>query len=298
MHYEKKEFNKLSLQTAIQNSMLFLSTILIAILLLYIHAPSEFWWPIKFIDIINVIAQIATAAAFFLAIHQYRKNKESERQKVLIEESRALINKMKTEAEAFSNIQHPNLESAINFMEKITSHAGNFDAIFKVLNEDIHKAIVRMHWQDMYFIELNKAVQYFNSSMSLVDFNVLPTTYLKALAQFSYAQLKGENPSPIFVDYLKLQFIANLESVKCELKIDNEHHLTIYLFEKCLFDNNDLNDHLFGCLNRIDIRVRSPLIAVINEKHHLQGQARDPNTFKMFWSLPIESQSDALQQQG
>lgn len=294
MHYEKKGFNKASLNILFQNSIICVSIALIFILLLYIYAPFEFWWPIKFIDIINVIAQIATASAFFLAIYQYRKNKESERQKVLIEESRALVSKMKAEADTFSNIINPGLESSIMFMEKIVSQAGNFDAIFKVLNEDIHKAIVRMHWQDFYFVDLSKAVQHFNASINLEDFNVRPVTYLRALSQLNDARIKGQNPSPIFNDYLKLQFVSCVEDVKNELKIDNEHHLKMYLFERCLFRDDALGDHLYGCLNRIDIRVRSPLIAVLNEKYIMQDLNRDPHTFKMFWSLPAESQSNVL----
>jgi hypothetical protein len=145
MHYEKKGFTKNSIKNLLKNLTIPISIGFILILNMYTYAPFEFWWPIKFIDIINAIAQIATAAAFFLAIHQYRKNKESERQKVLIEESRTLINKMKAEAETYSKTLPLTLKKSISFMDKMINHAGNFDAIFRELNEDIHKAIVRMH---------------------------------------------------------------------------------------------------------------------------------------------------------
>lgn len=65
MHYEKKGFNTISLKALIQNSAIGILSLVAFVLLLYVHAPFEFWWPIKFIDLINVIAQIATASAFF-----------------------------------------------------------------------------------------------------------------------------------------------------------------------------------------------------------------------------------------
>lgn len=286
MHYEKKGFDTASLKTLIQNSAIGFLSLAVFVLLLYIHAPFEFWWPIKFIDLINAIAQIATASAFFLAVHQYRKNKESERQKVLIEESRALINRIKSAADAFSGVVNTNVKNSISFMDEVCGHAGNFNAIFNELSEDIHKAIVRMHWQDMYFGELNRAVEHFNNTMTLSDFNVSPTTHLRAFQKMHRRESSGAEPLPCFEKYLSYQFLVDLPEVSFELQINNDVHMTMHAFEKTFFDNEALKDHLYGCFNIIDIRVRSPLMAILNERFLVQEIKRDPLSYKAFWHSP------------
>ncbi|WP_339530891.1 MULTISPECIES: hypothetical protein [unclassified Pseudomonas] len=285
MHYEKKWLYKTSKQKMLANAALAIVALTVILLLLYIHAPHDFWWPMKFIDIINVIAQLATAAAFFLAIYQYKKNSDSERQKVLIDEARTLITKMKTISESFSGIEGPSRKQAMSFMNDMTSHAGNFNAIFASLNEGIHKAIIRMHWQDMYFKELHNAIQYFNATIDITKFKVHQTEYLKALSKFS--SLKNNNgPAPIFSNYIMLQYMINISFIREKTQIDNDDHLTLYLFEKTFLDNDTLKDHLFGCLNHIDIRVRAPLIAVINELYSIQPQTRDSQAYKTFYPIP------------
>jgi len=289
MHYEKKGINKKTLKMLLGILTIPLLISVIFILILYIYTPSEFWWPIKFIDIINAFAQVATAGAFFLAIHQYRKNKESERQKVLIEEARNLINAMKLEADSYSNVLRPTLKKAMSFMSNMINHAGNFDAIFKETNEGIHKAVVRMHWQGMYFGELTHAVQKFNERVSFTDFSVPHEDYVRALMHAKYAENNFPKPAPIFLEYIRLQFISNLSNVKKHLKIHGEDHLTMHLFESVLFNDSALSDHLYGTFNRIDIRVRSPLIAVINESFISHENFRERDSFKAFWPIPADS---------
>ena len=140
----------------------------------------------------------------------------------------------------------------------------------------------------MYFGELTKSVQKFNESTTFVDFNVPSEAHLKALVQAKYAENTSDKPTPIFLEYVRLQYISNLSYVNSELKISSDEHLTMHLFEKLLFDNDTLNDHLYGTFNRIDLRTRSPLIAVINERYILQKTNRDRNSFKMFWHIPAE----------
>ncbi|AXI60304.1 hypothetical protein DLD99_07420 [Pseudomonas kribbensis] len=294
MHYEKKGFNTVSLKAVIQNSVIGILSLIAFVLLLYVHAPLEFWWPIKFIDLINAIAQIATASAFFLAVHQYRKNKESERQKVLIEESRALINRIKSDADAFSKNHDTTAKNSISFMDRVCGHAGNFNAIFKELNEDIHKAIVRMHWQDMYFGELNRAIEHFNNTINLNDFNVLPTTQLRAYQKIHHKKSTGTDPLPIFEKYLTYQLLVDLPEVSFELRVDNDTHIAMHVFEKTFFDNEALKDHLYGCFNIIDVRVRSPLMAVLNERFLIQEIKRNPLSYKTFWYFPDSKDSGVI----
>ncbi|MFM9379634.1 hypothetical protein [Pseudomonas sp. UV AK001] len=292
MHYEKKGFDRASLNKLAKKYSYLVFLMVAIILWLYVHAPSEFWWPIKFIDVINVIAQIATALAFLFAVHQYRKNKESERQKVLVEESRALINKLKAEANAFCSLPVVTVKSSVNFMNLASGHAGNFDAIFKELNEDIHKAIVRMHWHDMYFVDMNRAMEHFNKTMSLGDFCVSQETLSTATRQASILRSTGTEPLSGFEDYLKLQYQADLPAVSKELKVDKEARIAMFVFEKLFFDNEALKDHLHGCMNKIDIRIRSPLLAVLNERCMTGEIRRDTSSYKQFYYLKLVEKAE------
>lgn len=285
MHYEKKWLHKTSQLQLLLNSLLITAATIIVLLLMYIHAPLDFWWPVKFTDVINVIAQLATAAAFFLAIHQYRKNSESKRQDILVEESRTLIEKMKNTASNFMDMENPSRQEAMKFLSVMSSHAGNFDSIFSATSEGIHKAIIRMHWQDMYFMELNNAIQHFNNTIKITKFSINQIEYLQALTKLRSAKKIG-NPLPIFSEYINTQFIFSLEHIKSKISIENDDHLTMYIFEQSLLNNKALNDHLYGCMNHIDIRVRCPIIAVINEHYNVQPQTRNPIEYRAFFGEP------------
>ena len=282
MHYEKKEVRTASTYANLDRWVLALLATVMIIFVLCIHAPSEFWLPIKFIDIVNIVAQAATAAAFFLAIHQYRKNNDLERQRVLIEESRVLIDKMKKLAEEFPT-SAVSTEDATLFINKISGHGGNFNAIFKEVNEGIQKAILRMHWQDFYFIELSKAVEHFNSTYDISNYGVSDQNHLNALVAYSGITVKINTPLPIYEPYFKAQYIANLSYIKSQLTVSNEIRASMFVFERLFFDNDSLKDHLYGCLNLIDVRVRSPLLAVLNEQFMGSQVKRDPKAFQAFW---------------
>lgn len=288
MHYEKKEIRKNLSNSYLDRTLLALLAAAMIIFTLYIHAPIEFWWPIKFVDLVNVIAQTATAAAFFLAIYQYRKNSESERQKVLIEESRALIEKMKKIADDYSQLLNSTSSvsslDASTFMQKMSAQEGNFNAIFLEIKEGIQKAIIRMHWQDLYFINLNSAIQNLNTKLDFTDYGVSNKSYLNALTRFSISTLQAiQTPTPIYERYLQLQYLAKSSTVMDELKASNEIRTSLFVFEKLFLENDALRDHLYGSMNIIDVRVRAPLIAVLNEHFMGSEMKRDSLAFKAFW---------------
>lgn len=285
MHYEKKWLYKTSRRQLLWSFVIITATLIVALLLTYLHTPLDFWWPVKFTDIINMVAQLATAAAFFLAIHQYRKNSESKRQDILVDESRTIIEKMKYTAKNFMDSEDPSRQEAIMFLSVMTSHAGNFDAIFLATNEGIHKAIVRMHWQDMYFMEFNNAIQHFNKKITLTKFGISHVEHLQNFARLRSATKIG-NPLPIFSEYINFQYIFNQEQIKSKITIKNDDRFIMHSFEKTLLNNKALNDHLYGCMNFIDIRVRCPMMAVINEQYDIQHQTRNPNEYRAFFADP------------
>lgn len=74
MFFEKKKSVKFSETEAFTNLFTLLPILIIAIVVLYVTNPfPKGFWDIKLIDIINAVAQIATAGAFLLALFQYKK---------------------------------------------------------------------------------------------------------------------------------------------------------------------------------------------------------------------------------
>jgi|GEM_PF-1021199 len=279
MLYEKKE-NSNQYLTIVNIGLV----TVIVLELLFIYAPAEFWGPIKFIDSINVIAQAATAGAFVFAILQYKKNKEGERQKVLVDECRALIDRMRHTAQEFERKCVLDLEEMDYCLDRICSFAGNFDEIFRALDDDIHKAVVRMHWQDMYFLEFRGALQQITTSKLLQKYGVSPEKSLAALSQmkFSFNTFQVTLPK-VYASYYKNQYVLAIPKVQKELHINGDDRNRLFIFEHLFFNDQALSDHLFGVMNRIDIRSWCPAIAALNDVIQFEGAGRDRDEFKKHW---------------
>ncbi|WP_438404017.1 hypothetical protein, partial [Aeromonas veronii] len=114
-------------------------------------------YKITFLDIINGIAQIATALAFGLALLQYRKSVTQQRQLIIAAEARVQIDKMVVVIENIKVGNDSNLINLDQSMTQLSNIANNFDELYSAMKEDIHKAIVRMQWQDMHFNYLRRA---------------------------------------------------------------------------------------------------------------------------------------------
>jgi len=71
----KKWSRRLTEEPAFFYAMIALIVLAILLEVLYIYTSADFW-AMKFIDIVNVIAQFATAGAFAFAVYQYTKSKK------------------------------------------------------------------------------------------------------------------------------------------------------------------------------------------------------------------------------
>ena len=224
----------------------------------------------KFIDVINAIAQFATAGAFAFAVYQYTKSKKNERQATLVQECRDLVSQMSAVANSFENSPEHGLERTSFFTEKMFSLSGSFNAIFKELVEDTHKAIVRMRWQEMYFSDLRRAMEKWCLRSILVDMGVSEDLYVRLEAGYRYSlKRQPETDIPVSGDplekYKEVKFIISDESVQIALEKKKNIGDHFQFFERYFFNDSELNDHLYGYSNVIDVRVRAPVLAVINE---------------------------------
>ncbi|MGO4097226.1 hypothetical protein [Pseudomonas sp. TAF7] len=269
MHFEKKWSRRLTEEPAFFYALTAFITLVILLEILYIYTPAEFW-AMKFIDIINAIAQFATAGAFAFAVFQYTKSKKNERQTILIQECRDLISQMRAVANSFENSPEHGLERTSFFTEKMYSLSGSFNAIFKELVEDTHKTIVRMRWQEMYFSDLRRAMEKWSLRSILSDIGVDKNTY-DSLEQSYRQSLKQQATTDFpaatdpFEIYNEAKSITSNKDVQTALEKKKSIGSHFQFFEQDFFTNSELNDHLYGYLNIIDVRARAPVLAVINE---------------------------------
>lgn len=272
MLYEKK--SKITPKISKTSIALVTFTTTLLFELSYLYFPSEFWGPIKLIDVINAIAQFATAGAFYLGFHQYKKNKESERQVALASECKTLITQMQEIIDQTKTGEETDITNLSTNITKLENLASSFNAIFEVLSEDINKAIVRMHWQGMYFNNFTHTFNKIDLGRILFFCGVSPTRYTTVLKQ---AQKELDADPPIlFYEYSLMKKVVEAEWIKEKFTPKGKIELPI-LFPLYFFDNKSLNDHLYGCMNIIDIRAKAPALAVLFEQLKSPKALKDTN---------------------
>lgn len=220
-------------------------------------APTNFW-EIKFIDIFNLLAQLATAGALVLGIHQYRKNKKLERQLTLVAECRSLIERMNVIAREHSKYESLTAAQTKQMINALVGVGENFDAIFLSLDEDINKAIVRMHWQDFYFGALTESMNKIDSHDFLFGIGVGAAQIIKSL------QVAKKNGVDDESDYsFRAYYMAVGDDID-NIQLSAADKVEMFNFEKAFFSNEALKDHLYGTMNIIDPRFRIPVVHAVN----------------------------------
>ena len=116
---------------------------------------------IKGVDILNSLAQIATALAFIFAVYQYTKNSEKERQIIIATEAKLLTTRMAAVADKAKENKKYTIDDINNFISLMSNLGTDFMALYDALTDDVHKAMVRMRWQDMHYNHLSKALRHF-----------------------------------------------------------------------------------------------------------------------------------------
>lgn len=257
MHFEKITKLKLGQNIAIVIAFMVLITLMATPL--YLYASPQFW-EMKFIDIFNLAAQVATAGALLLGIHQYRRNKNNERQAILVNECRSIVDKMKSLSQNHINSENPDFWSAIIFFHELLNHSQNFDAVYRELKEDINKAIVRMHWQDFYFHFLINAVRKVNDMDMLEGVGIHQNYSLRIFSR----ERKESTGTVTSFDFDICCTI--LDQHPSPAKMSAENSMCLFMLESTFFTNSKLADLLYGTMNIIDPRIRIPAIHAINKK--------------------------------
>lgn len=217
---------------------------------------------IKITDVFNTIAQVATAFAFFFAVYQYRKNGEKERQIIIANEARLLIDRMSHESDKLASNTKFTDREVNEFISIMSSFGCDFKTLYDELTDDLHKAMVRMRWQDMHYNHLSRALNSLTIDLLFDNLNLdkKHDSYSFFNARFDDS---SESEPEVLREYMYTKNIFNNMSAAKELI---NSFTNLYLFEQYYFDHEGTNDLMYGLLSRLDFRVSAPLLSVIKEK--------------------------------
>ena len=154
-----------------------------------------------------------------------------------------------------------NLKNLNKSLTLLSNLAINFDELFKAMNEDIQKGIVRMQWQDMYFNYLSHALLDIDPVVILAEETLIDKAVLETVVSEARRESEAGNILPVFKDYVFTEKLFNHPSIKEAYslvgKIDS-----LDMFVSHYLNDHNLNDLLYGLQSRIDIKARAPLLAV------------------------------------
>lgn len=268
MIYEKKK--------PVNNKYVLGFVLLICILcfeLFYLYADfSKEFWGLKFVDVANIVAQFATAGAFYLGFHQYHRNKRVERQTVIVSECKNLVMKMSAASKEFNVRDGTNFSNIKRCCIKLGNLGSDFNVLFSALEEGIHKAIVRMHWQEMYFNELQHSMKDLILSPAVRVSSSAENYYLVALNN-ARQKAADENILEVFKEYFIYKEILNDSRIQSQVERFKFEFSDLYLFLVFFFESKYTNDYMYGNMARLDVRARAPLIAAIKDCYKIDVDA-------------------------
>ncbi|WP_426810918.1 hypothetical protein ABOC32_10035 [Pseudomonas sp. WOUb67] len=215
----------------------------------------------KFLDVVNGAAQIATAAAFLLAVHQYRKSIKQQRQLAIAAEAKSQIAAMTEISKSIRTGDNTSIENISDSLSSLVSFAVSFDELYKAMDEDLHRAMIRMQWQNMYFgnllVTLNKLDLYRVLWSKFLMVGGVDTHEVFREARKSVAELKVLT---VFEEFNVYEAVLNHPQI-CEKYSLVGQISSLDQFVFYFFNDSKLNDLLFGLMNRPDIRAHAPFLA-------------------------------------
>lgn len=215
---------------------------------------------ITFLDLINGIAQIATASAFVLAYVQFRKNRIQQRQMIIATEAKSQLEKMISVIDEMELGEETNLRALNKSISLLSNLATNFDELFKAMSEDIQKAIVRMQWQDMYFNYLSHALRDIDPVAILKKEASIDESVLQNAVNWAIKESEAYN-MPVIKEYVFTEKLLSHPDIKSKYSLSGKID-SLDMFVSHYLNGHNLNDLLYGLLSRIDIKANAPVLAV------------------------------------
>lgn len=223
---------------------------------------SKAFWDMKFVDVANIVAQLATAGAFALGFYQFYRSKRVERQLVLVTECKAIILKMVEVIKRFDVGNEANINNIKSCCGTLGNLGSDFNELFVGLDESINKGVVRMYWQNMFFHELLSAMEQLSLGAVTDKANVSSDNYLFALA-VAVVKVKHGPENEALEKYFTYLYVLQNDLMKTVR--DSFEFSDLYLFILYFFEGKYTEDYMYGALSELDVRTRAPLIAAIND---------------------------------
>jgi hypothetical protein len=213
------------------------------------------------IDLFNGLAQIATASAFILALLQYRKNVRQQRQKIIADEAKVLIDKMISTASEIKTGEDTCLDN-LNYAISSLSNVGiGFQELFDSMDEDVQRAIVRMQWQDMYYNYLSRALSKLELEPILRKEEAVGEEELNSARLHAIYMKEVQRPIAVFEKYFFFSTILNNSKITAVYKLGGRID-SLDMFVSLYLNKYHTNDLMYGLLSQIDIKAHAPLLAV------------------------------------
>ncbi|WP_278939027.1 hypothetical protein [Pseudomonas helleri] len=212
------------------------------------------------IDLFNGLAQIATASAFILALLQYRKNVRQQRQKIIADEAKVLIDKMISTASEIKTGKDTCLDN-LNYVISSLSNVGiGFQELFDSMDEDVQRAIVRMQWQDMYYNYLSRALSKLELEPILRKEEAVGEEELNSARLHAIYMKEVQRPIAVFEKYFFFSTILNNSKITAVYKLSGRID-SLDMFVSLYLNKYHTNDLMYGLLSQIDIKAHAPLLA-------------------------------------
>lgn len=214
---------------------------------------------LPFLDWINAAAQIATCLTFYYLIKQNFLGAKLQRQTVLFLEAKSQIEKMITVLAGIDTGERTNLENINRCVTQLANLAVGFKSVFDEMDEDVHRAIVRMHWQDMFFNNLSHAL--ISLDIEPVIGCAVGADYVKAAKVYAAGVMEQENCLPVFKRYEEMRLLLEYGKIKSEFSLKGKV-TSLNEFVYGYLNSYTVNDLMHGMVNIIDIKAKAPILAV------------------------------------
>ncbi|CAH6785340.1 conserved hypothetical protein [Vibrio chagasii] len=260
--YEKRKLKK---TYTMKDFILWFSVaVLISVYLLHLYTSfiSVVGTSAKATEFINAVAQVATTGVFILGLKQYIKNKKDVRQNQIADEAKAQIAEMINVCDQVPAEEESTIDNFNRFITRMSNLGTNFDTLFREMDEDINKAIIRMRWQDMFFNHFHSATRKFDVRTMVMHEKGDPLAFDTTK---EYREVEKSKLDKNEADYKLALLILKSRQEELELK---ERFDDIFLFKISYLEINKLNvidDLLTGTMNLVDIKYICPQIAAIDD---------------------------------
>lgn len=208
--------------------------------------------PVSISDFFKSLASLGTLGALALGFHQFKKSSLEKLQADLADEAKLQIESMVLVLDNMDET-NPTIGGLNQICEKLIMCSQNVKVLYAQMNADgIQANIVRMRWQSMYFERLSKKFFQLNFKKIFDELDI-------------HLDDKGEVvdlDEPWNAKYLFIKENFNGSEVETKKLLENKFaHLTGFV--STLYDNE--SPLFVDCFNRIDVKARAPLLAVLFE---------------------------------